>query len=350
MKIIDLGQREDAWHQWRSEGMSASEAAVVLGMSKYKTPWKLWAEKTGYAVSDDLSNNPNVQRGVRLEDDARDAVETYFSKNSNDFDPLLPICAESTIEPIMRASFDGIRSNGEPVELKVPAGSTWEKVKSEREKSEAYRLYYPQVQHQMYVCEAQKGWLAFYNPDEPDTHQQLIVFEIKRDQAMMDELVKKALELWHLIETKKEPMKDPEKDIFIPMGADADSWIYSAEEHNRLDDQIKVLEEQIKKLKQSQSPHLTTMKEMMVDKGFYSCDFAGVKLTRYNQQGSIDKDKLIKEKLPNIDDATIEQYRKSGSERWRVNRTKSVVPKNVQSEAVKESLKNAEISVTTEYF
>ena len=253
MKIIDLGQREDAWHQWRSGGISASEAAVVLGISKYKTPWKLWAEKTGYAIPDDLSANPNVQRGVLLEDEARDAAETYFSKSSSDFDPLLPICAESSIEPIMRASFDGIRSNGEPVELKVPAESTWEKVKAEGESSEAYRLYYPQVQHQMYVAEAQKGWLIFYNPNEQDDHQRLIVFEIQRDQAMMDELVKKGLELWNLIDTRKEPMKDPERDVLIPRCDDADSWIYAAEEHNRLEDQIKVLDEQIKKLKQSRA-------------------------------------------------------------------------------------------------
>ena len=89
------------------------------------------------------------------------------------------------------------------------------------------------------------------------------------------------------------------------------------------------------------------MKGILVAHGFYSCDFAGIKLTRYNQQGRIDKEKLIKEKLPNLDEAAMEQYRKPGGERWRVNRTKSVVPKNVKSQEVKESLKNAEISVTT---
>ena len=347
MKIINLGQRDDAWHEWRANGLSASDAAVILGLSPYKTPWKLWSEKTGYAVADDLSRNPNVRRGVKLEDEARGAAEAYFG---SDFDPLLPICAESDVEPILRASFDGIRGNGEPVELKVPAESTFEDVKKERESSKAYRVYYPQVQHQMYVCDAQKGWLMFYNPDEADESQRLIVFEIKRDQAMIDELVTKCLELWDFIKNRKEPPKDPERDVYIPEGADADSWIYAAEEHNRLDDQVKALEAEVKKLKQAQKPHIETMKEMMIDKGFYSCDFAGVKLTRFSQQGNIDNAKLISELLPNLDDATKDKYRKPDSERWRVNRTKSLAPKNVKAEEVSKSLEHAELKVSSEYF
>lgn len=44
MKIINLPQRDKDWHDWRRKGITASDAAVLLGRSPYKTKWRLWAE------------------------------------------------------------------------------------------------------------------------------------------------------------------------------------------------------------------------------------------------------------------------------------------------------------------
>ncbi|MEA1053321.1 YqaJ viral recombinase family protein [Lamprobacter modestohalophilus] len=57
MKLIDVAQRSDAWQAWRAQGITASETPVILGHSPYKTPWRLWAERTGLARTADLSNN-----------------------------------------------------------------------------------------------------------------------------------------------------------------------------------------------------------------------------------------------------------------------------------------------------
>src|SRR5260364_319825 len=73
MKIIDIAQRSNAWHVWRRRGVTASDAAVLLGRSPYKTLWRLWAEKTGIAVEEDVSRNPFVQYGLCNEDSARQA-------------------------------------------------------------------------------------------------------------------------------------------------------------------------------------------------------------------------------------------------------------------------------------
>ncbi|MFP4496496.1 MAG: YqaJ viral recombinase family protein, partial [Halochromatium sp.] len=40
MKIIDLAQRSPAWQQWRAQGITASEAAIILDRSPYKTRWR----------------------------------------------------------------------------------------------------------------------------------------------------------------------------------------------------------------------------------------------------------------------------------------------------------------------
>ena len=49
MKITDVIQRTPPWERWRAQGVTASEAAIVLGRSPYKTLWRLWAERTGLA-------------------------------------------------------------------------------------------------------------------------------------------------------------------------------------------------------------------------------------------------------------------------------------------------------------
>lgn len=147
--------------------------------------------KTGLVLPEDLSNNPNVLRGIRLEPQARRAFENAH----NDF--LLPLCAEADHNAIFRASFDGINDAGEPVELKCPCQSVFEDVQAHREQSEAYQLYWVQVQHQILVANSTRGWLVFYFED------QLIEFEIQRDAAFLTELQETALQFWELVQTKK---------------------------------------------------------------------------------------------------------------------------------------------------
>ncbi len=52
----------------RRNYIGGSDIAVVMGMSRWKTPLKLWLEKTGEAETDDLSNVEAVQLGSELEE------------------------------------------------------------------------------------------------------------------------------------------------------------------------------------------------------------------------------------------------------------------------------------------
>jgi hypothetical protein len=54
--------------------------------------------------------------------------------------PLLPLCVESTQEPVLRASLDGLSDDGEPVELKVPTTKTYQLLVEQREQATAYQL------------------------------------------------------------------------------------------------------------------------------------------------------------------------------------------------------------------
>ena len=123
MQFVELDQRTDAWFEWRKNGITASESPVIVGLSPYQTPWRLWAEKTGFMERPDLSRNPNVQRGVLLEDAVRERIAQDMC------DIIEPACAEWDTDPIFRASFDGLTSSNLPVEIKCPSERVFMDVK-----------------------------------------------------------------------------------------------------------------------------------------------------------------------------------------------------------------------------
>jgi len=46
-EFLKAEQRSPEWFALRKEGITATEAAVIAGLSPYKTPYQLWAEKSG---------------------------------------------------------------------------------------------------------------------------------------------------------------------------------------------------------------------------------------------------------------------------------------------------------------
>lgn len=57
----------ESWLQMRGVGIGGSEAAAAIGMSPWQTPLDLWKLKCGIAAPKDLSGNPVVEQGVRME-------------------------------------------------------------------------------------------------------------------------------------------------------------------------------------------------------------------------------------------------------------------------------------------
>jgi len=295
MKIVDLTQRSPQWLRWRAQGVTASEAAIVLGRSPYKTPWRLWAERTGLAREADLSANPHVQRGVAREDWARKAFEERHGT------VLLPLCGESEEHPVLRASFDGIADDGSPVELKVPAERTFAEVAAKKAEASAFQLYWPQVQHQLFVAGAEYGWLVFYNGPE-----RLLDFPVERDAAFLTgELVPACLSFWEAIAKRREPTRDPARDLYIPVGEELDHWSVLAGEYRDLLREKARLDELLKESKEDLGRVEVALIAMMG--GFLAAEAAGLKVTRFLQNGAIDYGKALKALLPDLDAAELER-------------------------------------------
>lgn len=303
--------------------MSASDAAIILGSSPYKTPWRLWAEKTGYAVPEDLSKNPEVIRGITFEGEAITAYENLHDEM------LLPVCVESTSNPLLRASLDGLDSQNRPVEIKCPSEKIWDEVMYLGTGSVAFQLYFIQVQWQLMVTEASEGFLAFYNV----WTKELKVFAIKANPKLHEEMTAKAMSFWNLVKTRKAPEKDPHRDIFIPEDAQAEMWISLAEEFRTYDAEIDLLQQRLQELKEKQQPLTDQMVGIMGE--HYLADYCGVTITRFTAN-RIDYKRIVEEQL-SLTDEDLDLYR-DRSERRRVTAKDSLVPRNIVDDDVVESL------------
>ncbi len=308
MIYVDLEQRSPEWLLWRSLGITATESAVILGRSPYKTPWRLWGEKTGRLQPADLSNNPLVRQGRLFEDAARQAFEVKHAE------VLFPQCAEYSAEPLFRASFDGLTSDGDPVEIKCPSEKVLSEVKTLGRESEAFKLYNIQVQHQLLVAGAEHGWLIFYDCKSGA----LTEFEILSDEELIATILKAGRDFWRAVVNDVEPKKDPQRDFFIPKTErEIQEWSSLADEFISSSHEVEVLKAQIDKLNVSRNRCKETLSSMMGEYRF--ADFAGVALTRRSVAGTVDYEKLCEAK--GITPAELASFRKKPKESWLIRTT-----------------------------
>ena len=308
MNVINVSQRSPEWHAWRAQGVTASEAAVVLGRSAYKTPWRLWAERTGVTAPEDLSNNPFVQRGIQFEDQARQGFEERHGTI------LLPLCAESSEHPVLRASLDGLSTEDEPVELKVPSDKTYQLVATQGEQSMAYQLYWVQVQAQLYVTDASRGWLVF---DTCRNGSVPLDFEVKRAEGFLrDELVPACLTFWEAVQTARAPALDPSRGLYVPVESALAQWAHAASAYRSLVSERHALEDSLKQLKARMAETEAVFLGQMGD--YLLAETEGIRVSRYLQNGSVDYPALLKAIAPNVDEATLNRFRRQPSERVKV--------------------------------
>ena len=326
MIYVNLDQRTPEWLSWRFMGITATESAVILGLSPYKSLWRLWCEKTGRSRPADLSKNPLVTRGRLFEDAARQAFEVKHAE------VLFPQCGEYSEEPLFRASFDGLTAEGEPVEIKCPSEKVLSEVKTFGRESEAFKLYYIQVQHQLLVAGAERGWLVFYDSKSGD----LTEFEIFSNENLIDEILTQGRSFWNAVVNEVEPKKDPQRDFFIPKTeGEIAEWSQLAADYISATREVENLKAQIERLNVNRNRCKESLASMMGE--FRFADFAGVALTRRSVTGTVDYEKFCSAK--GITPEELASYRKEAKESWLVRLTDSSIPKSLVTNAVWRGLK-----------
>lgn len=147
-EFIKAQQRSQEWLEIRKAGLGASDIAAVVGVSPYKTPWQLWAEKSG--IMQPQKVGAAAQRGVLLED----AVAKWFeletgnrTRNSNGVVRLVD-------HPWAMASLDRtIVGSKDLLEIKTSSSPRWQMYPVPPE-------VYAQIQWQAMIMQAPVVWVA----------------------------------------------------------------------------------------------------------------------------------------------------------------------------------------------
>lgn len=199
------------WLENRKHGIGGSDAATVLGLNNYATPYTLWLEKTGRAEAPDLSDNEKVYWGNVLED----VLAGEFAKRHGEFYVRNPTAVFVNEEhPFMFASVDrllSVRNYDDDMsdETDPNRGFTDKavleiKTCGERRRSdwdEGVPSYYlAQVNHYLAVTGLTTAYVAVLIGG-----QEYREYKIERDEEDINYLIAKEREFWQMVEDDTMP-------------------------------------------------------------------------------------------------------------------------------------------------
>ena len=298
MELIDtkvISRRE--WLELRKKGIGGSDAASIVGLNPYVTPYKLWAEKTGRLPEQE--DNEAMRQG-------RD-FENYVAKRFT----------EATGKRVRRNNFmlvhdeyDFIFANidrqivGENAGLECKTTSVMNLKKFKN--GEFPDSYYTQCVHYMSVTGADKWYLAVLV-----LNQGFYWYEIQRDEEEINALLEAEIEFWNkyivpdvapAVDGYK-PTSDAINKVFCNTRDEECNLVGLSNIENLMDLQktIKALEFEVEKIQQQ-------IKVEMGECQIGYCD--KYKITWKEQSRSTISKDLIKEQYPDIDISDISKTSK----------------------------------------
>lgn len=169
----------------RREYLGGSDAAAVLGLSRWKTPLQLWAEKTGNIVPEDRSQSLPIRLGNRLEQ----VVAELFEEETGLQVRRITESQTHPKYPFLRAQIDRrIVGADEILEIKTASGFKAKEWEDDQIPAE----YILQCLHQLAVTGKQRCHLACLIGGNQDFVRKVV----ERDDAAIADLVRKEVEFW----------------------------------------------------------------------------------------------------------------------------------------------------------
>lgn len=279
-----MEQGTNEWLQWRREGIGASDAPIIMGVSPWKTPYQLWEIKTG-RVEEEVGNWA-TQRGNELEPKARAHLELRIGL---DFTPIL--CQHSKY-PFMRASLDGWNEEHKIIlEIKCPGFEDHNLAANKTIPSK----YYPQLQHQLFVTGASKVfYYSYFEDKEKQASGHLI--EVLPDIKYQAQLFERILKFWRCVKDGVEP-ELTERDFKIVRDSDLFDLFKAWKETK---DSISIFEKRLESLKEKIIDH-PKVKGKRIKCGNF-------KVSTTYRKGTIDY-----KKIPELFGLDLEKYRSKSS-------------------------------------
>lgn len=286
-----MKQNTKEWLKWRSQGIGASDAPIIMGRSPWKTPYKLWLEKT--TGQSDFQGNEATERGHALEDSARQCAEKQLSRL------FLPHCSEHQKYPWMRASLDGISMDKEILEIKCPYKPHNNDSDHQQAKQQKIpKKYWPQLQHQLEVYGSSKGWYFSFDGHEG------VAIPFERDKTFIAELLKKEKAFWECVQALKPPQLTAR-----------DYQVIEEKEALQKSQKVSKLKKQLEAIHGELDPLEQELKDLYCQNT--SALIGDLKFTRFVRKGTIDYGSI-----PELKGIDLEKYRNESIVSFRVSSLK----------------------------
>lgn len=281
-----IKQQTQEWHNLRAEKIGSSDAPVIMEVSPWSSPYQLWQQKILGTIT---QSSFAMRRGLDLEPKARNALSEMTG---------LILQSDVVFHPSkewMMASLDVIDIDRKFIaEIKCPNAETH----AIAARGKVPDHYYPQLQHQMEVCELGMAYYFSFDGEEG------ILLEVKRDEKYIQLLLEKEEEFFDCIKNLTPP-KLGEKDY---VKKSEKPWNDAALKLIQIRSQLSILEKEEKALE----------KDLIGMANNQNSIGGGIKISRYFRKGAINYGEI-----PELFNVDVEKYRKDPVECWRISQDKS---------------------------
>lgn len=196
-KIATKDMPREEWLALRRKSVGGSDAAAVLGLDAYRTPYALWCEKTGKTTPEDISDREAVRMGHDLEDYvARRWMEQTGRKVRRDNHMLY-----NSDYPFAHANIDRtVVGENAGLECKTTSSPVVFALCRAGRYPARWRA---QMMHYMMVTGAEKWYLGVLVLGKG-----FYAFEVERHEDEIEALAKAESDFWQFVKEDKAPPMD----------------------------------------------------------------------------------------------------------------------------------------------
>ena len=180
MPITEKQRRE------RINSIGSSDAAAVLGLSRWNTPLGIWSEKVGAVEPEDIGDQLPVIVGTELESLV---IKLFCDKTGKKVEPGTPATVTHPKYDFIRANPDALIV-GEDAGLEAKTASGWKA--KEWEGEEIPKEYKIQCLHNMAVTGKKKWYLACLIGGNQDFRW----VQINWDEKVIGQMMEREVEFW----------------------------------------------------------------------------------------------------------------------------------------------------------
>jgi len=290
----------------RMRYIGGSDIAAIMGQSRWKTAYRLWAEKTGKIEMPDLSNNAAVEMGTRLEQFVADLFAEKTGKQVRKQSKMY----SHKEYPFMVAHVDRLITGGdELLECK-----TCSQYKLEEWENKIPKEYVLQVIWYLGITGRKRGWIACLIGGQKFDYKC-----IEFDEELFNMMVERAVKFWEMVQNNIPP-------VIMPEDSETLGEVFSEHTNDMIEDlEINDRVAYVQELKMHRDEINTEIKEIETELKATIQDKAGILTDTYQVTWKTQKGQVTYNKEAMLADGVFDKYASQTTHRvLRITKRKEV--------------------------